>query len=91
MTLGFQLAEQHLLMAQAVSKQLLIKSTVYWLLSQKQIADLQLIPPSPDEGAAGERREFAWGNGMVHSHLKKNRAVGSDSFHVLVVRGFAVS
>ena len=60
MTLGLQLAEQHLLVAQAIGKQLLIKSTVFWLLSQKQIAGLQLIPPSPDDGTAGKGGEFAW-------------------------------
>jgi hypothetical protein len=43
----FQLGEQHLLVAQAIGKQLL---------------RLQLLPPGPDHWADAEQRQLAWGD-----------------------------
>ena len=66
MALGLQLAQQHLLMAQAIGKQLLIQSTDLRLSALKQPADLQLFPPGSNDRAAGEEGELAWGDQYIH-------------------------
>ena len=57
--LFFQLAEQHLLVAQAIGKQLLIQLTHRWLAVFKQLLRLQLFPPGPDHWADAEQRQLA--------------------------------
>ena len=52
----FQLAEQHLLLAQAIGKQLLIQLTHRWLAAVKQLLCLELLPPGPDPWADAEQR-----------------------------------
>ena len=56
MALGFQLGEQHLLMAQTISKQLLIQGAGIGLAPLKQAACFQFLPPRADHRAAGEER-----------------------------------
>ena len=56
MPLGLQLGEQHLFVAQAIGKKLLLERIGLRLCPRKQSADLQLLPPGTDHGAAGEQR-----------------------------------
>ena len=49
-----QLAEQHLLVAQAIGKQLLIQLTHRWLVALKELLRVQLLPPGPDHWADAE-------------------------------------
>ena len=60
MAFVLQLVEQHLLVAQAIDKQLLIQLTHRWLAAVKQLLRLQLFPPGPDHWADAEQRQLAW-------------------------------
>ena len=55
----FQLGEQHLLVAQAISKQLLIQLAHRWLAAFKQLACFQLLPPRSDHWADRKQRQLA--------------------------------
>ena len=55
-----QLVEQHLLVAQAISKQLLIHLTHRWLVAFVELLRVQLFPPGPDHWADAEQRQLAW-------------------------------
>ena len=60
MPFPLQLGEQHLLVAKAIRKQLLIQFTHRWLAAIKQLASFQLLPPRPDQWADAEQRQLAW-------------------------------
>ena len=73
-----QLGEQHLLMAEAIRKQLLIQLTHRWFAVFKQLASFQLLPPSPDHWADREQRQLAW----------SDQAVGHSVFDALPTSRF---
>jgi hypothetical protein len=58
MPLALQLGEQHLLMAQAISKQCLIQGRWRWLLACKKILGCKLLPPRPYNRAKAEERKL---------------------------------
>ena len=55
----FQPAKQHLLVAQAISKQLLIQLTHIWLAALEQLLLLQFFPPGSDHWADAEQGKLA--------------------------------
>ena len=78
--MALQPLKQHLLVADAVIKELLIERGDLRLGGIKQAARLQFFPPSPDERTTGEQRELAWrdqrlAHGMTTSGLSE-RSIG---------------
>jgi len=81
--LGFQLGEQHLLMAETISKELQIQS--FWLgfAPLKPATCFQLLPPGTDHRAAGEKADSFICYQKLEANIASVQEHGVDGFEVL--------